>query len=150
MPTGGRLDVLAGYHFYVEIKGAGIVGAFRECSGLGSESSVIEYKASDEKGETRIHKIPGTMKWQDITLKRGVTGSTDLTDWRKKVEDGKVDAARSNGSIVLFNQENGEVARWNFVDGWPTKMTGPSVNANNNEIAIEECVIAHEGLERVK
>jgi hypothetical protein len=29
-------------------------------------------------------------------------------------------------------------------------MTGPQLNANNNDIAVEEVTIAHEGLNRVK
>ncbi len=62
----------------------------------------------------------------------------------------KVNTARKNGSIVLYNQENTEIARWNFENGWPTKITGPQLNANNNDIALEEITIAHEGLKRVK
>lgn len=148
--TTNRVDPLVGYHFYVEIKGAGIVGTFRECSGLGSESQVIEYRSADKGGENLIHKVPGTLKWGDITLKRGITDSMELWNWRKKVEDGDVEAARTNGSIVLYNQKNGEVARWNFVRAWPTKVSGPSLNATSNDIAVEEMVIAHEGLTREK
>jgi phage tail-like protein len=146
----GRTDPLANYHFYVELAGAGVVGTFRECTGLGSESQVIEYRAGSKAGETIVHKIPGSLKWTDITLKRGITDSLELWNWRKKVQDGQVEAARTNGSIVLYNQANGEMARWNFVNAWPTKITGPSLNAQNNEVAVEEIVIAHEGIERTK
>jgi phage tail-like protein len=41
------------------------------------------------------------------------------------------------------------VARWDFKDGWPSKVSGPSMNAQNNEIGIEELEIVHEGLVRV-
>ena len=58
--------------------------------------------------------------------------------------------ARKSGSIVLFDQANSEVARWNFVDAWPSKVTGPQAKADGNEVAIEELTLAHEGLERVK
>jgi phage tail-like protein len=150
MATGSRTDPLAAYHFYVEITGAGIVGAFRECSGLGSESQVIEYRSADAKGETRVHKVPGVIKWTDLVLKRGLTNNKALWEWRKKIEDGQVDQARTGGSIVLYDQKNGEIARWNFKDAWPSKITGPSLNAGNNEVAIEELTITHEGLDRVK
>ena len=36
--------------FGVEFQGQ-VVGAFRECTGLGSENEVVEYKASGPKGE---------------------------------------------------------------------------------------------------
>jgi len=54
-----------------------------------------------------------------------------------------------NGSIVLFDRQGNEKARWNFTNGWPAKWTGPSLNAEGNDIAIESLEIAHEGLERV-
>ena len=73
-----------------------------------------------------------------------------LWEWRKQIEDGKVTDARKNGSIVLYDQGNSEIARYNFEFGWPSKITGPQLNANNNDIAIEEVTICHEGLKRVK
>jgi len=147
MATGSRSDPLVGYHFHVEIDGI-TQAQFRECSGLGSESQVVEYKEA-AKGVTVIRKQPGAIKWQDITLKRGVTDVMELWNWRKLVEQGKVDEARKNGSIVLYNQAEKEIARWNFKEGWPSKLSGPSVKADGNDVAIEEMTLAIEGLERV-
>jgi phage tail-like protein len=142
-------DPLVGYHFYVEIDSI-TQAQFRECSGLGSEQQAIEYKEAGKNGVTVIKKVPGALKWTDITLKRGVTDVMELWKWRKAIEDGKVETERKNGSIVMYNQANTEVARWNFVNAWPMKITGPQPNANNNDVALEELVLAHEGLERVK
>lgn len=147
MPTGGRSDPLVSYHFHVEIDGI-TQAQFRECGGLGSESQVVEYKEA-VKGVTVIRKQPGAIKWSDITLKRGVSDVMELWQWRKQVEQGKVDEARKNGSIVLYDQANKEIARWNFKDGWPSKLSGPQVKADSNEVAIEELTITHEGMERV-
>jgi phage tail-like protein len=145
----GLVDPLAGYHFHVEIKSI-FAGAFRECSGISSENEVIEYKGADEKGNSIVQKIPGRQKWDNITLKRGMTNSMELWKWRKLVEEGKVEQARQNGSIVVYNQANTEVARFNFERAWPSKISGPSLNAGNNEVAVEELVIVHEFLERIK
>jgi phage tail-like protein len=145
----GRTDPLTGYHFYLEIDGI-TQAVFRECGGLTSESQAIEYKEATKDGMTVIKKVPGVLKWSDISLKRGITDVMELWNWRKQVEDGKVNEARKNGSIVLYNQENVEVARWNFVSGWPVKMAGPTLNASSDDIAIEEITIAHEGLSRIK
>lgn len=147
MATGGRTDPLVSYHFHVEIDGI-TQAQFRECGGLGSESQVVEYKES-VKGVTVIRKQPGAIKWADITLKRGVSDIMELWQWRKQVEQGKVDEARKNGSIVLYDQANKEIARWNFKEGWPSKLSGPQVKADSNEVAIEELTITHEGMERV-
>ena len=141
-------DPLVGFHFMVEIKSQ-FTGAFRECSGLGSENEIVEYPSADEKGVTVLLKVPGKLKWENITLKRGITDNMDLWTWRKLVEDGKVEEARQNGSIVMFDQANTPKARWDFVNAWPAKLSGPQLNASNNEIAVEELVIAHEGIQRV-
>ena len=51
---------------------------------------------------------------------------------------------------MMFNQKGDAVAHWNFVNAWPSKLSGPSANAANNEVAIEELEITHEGYERVQ
>ena len=141
-------DPLVSSWFGVEFQGQ-VVGAFRECTGLGSENEVVEYKASGPKGEYVIKKVPGRLKWNNVTLKRGITDSMDMWQWRKLVEQGKIDDARKNGTITMYNQQGSAVARWNFTNAWPSKLSGPSANAGNNEVAIEELEITHEGYERV-
>ena len=145
----GREDPLVGFHFAVDIQGK-VKGFFTECSGLGSEHEVIEHKVVTEAGQEVVMKIPGRLKWENITLKRGITSSMDIWDWRKEVEGGKVDDARRDGSIIMFDQTLKEVARWNFERGWPIKVTGPQPKADSNEIGVEELQIAHEYIERVK
>ena len=147
MATGGRTDPLVSYHFHVEIDGI-TQAQFKECSGLGSSSDVVEYKES-VKGATVYRKQPGALKWNDITLKRGISDVMELWNWRKQIEQGKIAEARKNGSIVLYDQADKEIARWNFKDGWPSKLSGPSVKADASEVAIEELTITHEGMERV-
>ena len=76
-------DPLVSAWFGVEFQGA-VVGAFRECTGLGSENDVVEYKASGAKGQMVIKKVPGRLKWHNITLKRGITDAMDLWKWRQR------------------------------------------------------------------
>ncbi len=49
--------------------------------------------------------------------------------------------------MALLDENRQEVMRWNFVRGWPSKWTGPGLNAANNEIAMETLEICHEGLD---
>ena len=140
-------DPLVGFNFGIEVEGI-ISGFFTECSGLGSENEVVEHKVVGKGGKEIIRKIPGRLKWGDVTLKRGITGSMDFWEWRKMVEDGKVTNARKNGSIIMYDQEGEEVARWNFERGWPSKISGPSVKTDSNEIVVEEMTIVHEYIKR--
>jgi phage tail-like protein len=144
-----RKDPLVSFHYAVEVQGV-IKGYFTECGGIGSEHEVIEHKYVDEKGREHIQKIPGRLKWENITLKRGITDAMDIWDWRDQVVQGKVDDARKNGSIVMFDQTLKEVARWNFEGAWPVKVSGPQVKSDSNEFGVEELVITHEGLYREK
>jgi phage tail-like protein len=143
-----RKDPLVGFHYAIDIQGE-VKGYFTECSGIGSENDVIEHKVIDEKGREHIMKIPGRLKWENITLKRGITDNMDIWEWRDKVVEGKVEAARRDGSIIMFDQGLKEVARWNFERAWPTKVSGPSVKSDSSEFGVEEVVLAHEGLFRV-
>jgi len=144
-----QADPLVTAWFGVEIMGA-IAGAFQECTGLGSENEVVEYKASTEGGKFVLKYIPGRMKYNKITLKRGITAAMDLWTWRKLVEDGKVDAARKNGSIKMFSTDGTPVARWDIKNAWPSKLTGPAADAKSSAAGIEEMEIVFEDYERVQ
>lgn len=140
---------LVAFKFGLEIEGK-LAGYFTTVSGIGSESQVIEHKITDAgTGETIIQKIPGRLTWNDITLKRGVTSSIDVWDWRQEVVDGKVDDARTNCSIIAYNQGNEEIGRWNLESAWPSKVTGPEMDAGGTDYMVEEITIVHEGLARV-
>lgn len=142
-------DELVSAWFSVEFQGQ-VRGAFRECTGFGSENEVVESKASGPKGEFVIKKIPGRMKWNNITLKRGITDAMDMWTWRALVEQGKITEARVNALITMYSTDGQAIARWELVNAWPSKLSGPTANATNNEVALEELEITHEGYKRVQ
>jgi phage tail-like protein len=143
MPESARKDPYKAYNFVVEIDGI-IQAGFTECSGLDSKTEVIAYR---EGGDAGVRYLPGLARYQNIILRRGITDSKAFADWRKSTVNGEV--SRRNGSIILRDDRHVEVARWNFREGWPCRISGPSLNAMLNEVAIEEIEICHEGIERV-
>jgi phage tail-like protein len=143
-----REDPLTAFTFGLEISGK-LSGYFTNCSGIGSETEVIDHKVVDKSGHELIQKIPGRLKWNDVSLKRGVTSAKDIWDWRQKVVDGKVAEARTNCSIIAYDRAYKELARWNFVNAWPSKVSGPEMDSGSTNYMIEEVTIVHEGLERV-
>lgn len=141
-------DPLVSFHFALEVQGK-VTGFFTEVSGLGSETEVIEHKViGHEKQSEIVRKIPGRMKWGDITLKRGITAEMDVWTWRKMVEDGDIEGARADGSIIMFDQSMTPVAKWNFIRAWPSKVNGPSLQSDGNSLGVEEMTLVHEGIER--
>jgi phage tail-like protein len=141
-------DPLIASQFGIEVGGM-VTGYFSEISGINSESDVIEHKVSYE-GKDFVQKMPGRLKWGDVTLKRGITDNLQVWEWRMLVEEGKMNEARKNCSILLFDRALEVAARWDFVNAWPSKVSGPDIKADGNEYGIEEMIIVHEGMTRVK
>lgn len=142
-------DPLLGFKFAIEVGGK-VGGYFSEVNGIGSEHDIIEHKCVNDKGQEITQLIPGRLKWTEITLKRGITQNLEMWEWREQVELGQMDQARANCSIIMFDRESKPAARWDFERAWPKKVTGPNVKADSNDFGIEEMVIVHEGMKRVK
>ena len=139
-----RKDPYKDFRFQVEIDGIPS-SRFLECTGIGSEVAVIEYREGGDP--TAVHKLPGRASYSDITLKRGITESHDLYDWHHALLSGTND--RRSGRITLLDDEGAEVVRWAFSEAWPRKYEGPSLNAMGNEVAIETFVLTCESIERI-
>jgi len=147
MPAGKRKDPYKNFRFLLEIDDITQAG-FREVTVPDSTQDPIEYREGNEPITAR--KLPGLIKYGNVSLKWGITDSFDLYDWRKMVEDGNIKKARKNVAIVVLDDEGNQAARWEFSQAWPTKYDAPDLNATANEIAIETLEIAHEKMERIK
>jgi phage tail-like protein len=137
-----RIDPFTNFNFLVEIDGV-IAAGFSEVSGLAAEVNVIEYREGNDP-VLAVRKLPGLRHFSNITLKRGFTKDLSLWNWFNTVLKGAVQ--RANGSIILRDDTGTPVLRWNFVNGWPCKWEGPHLDGRTSEVAIEELVIAHEGI----
>lgn len=145
MATGQRIDPHGNYNFLVEIQGI-TRAAFQEASGFDSSIDVVEHREGGEN--TTLRKLPAMTKYSNISLKWGTTDDRELYDWHRQWVTGDPAAQRQNGSIVLLDRQGQEKVRWNFFNAWPAKWTGPSFNAEGNDVSIETLELAHEGLER--
>jgi phage tail-like protein len=144
MATGTRNDPYKNFHFLVELDGI-IQAGFSEASGFGSNIEVIEYR---EGGDTiSVRKLPGKVSYTDITLKWGITDSSELYDWHRAAVNGQIQ--RKNGSIILLDDLGAEKIRWNFFNAWPSKWDGPDFNAKGNDLAIDALTVSCERVERV-
>lgn len=144
MATGKRVDPFLNYNFLVELDGIAR-GAFSEVTGLDSTTEPVEYREGGEN--TTVRKLPGMTKYSNIVLKWGMTADKELYAWYRQTVLGNVQ--RRNGSIIVLDRQGSEVARWNFVNAWPTKYDIPDFNATANQTAVESLELVHEGVERV-
>ncbi|MFC1475873.1 phage tail protein [Candidatus Zixiibacteriota bacterium] len=140
-----RVDPYGNYNFLVEIDGI-VRAAFQEASGFDSAIDVTEHREGGEN--TTLRKLPAMTKYSNITLKWGLTLDPELYNWHRQWVTGDPAAKRANGSIVVLDRQGQEQVRWNFFHAWPAKWTGPTFNAEGNDVAIETLELAHEGIER--
>ena len=141
-------DPYCNFRFTLELGSVQVAG-FAECTGLNIETKVLEYKEGGNNLTTL--KFPEASTYGNVTLKRGVTASSDLIDWQLDVATGTFEknSRSSNPSIaiVLMDETGASVRRWNLVRAFPVKWVGPDLKATGNEVAIETLEIAHEGIQ---
>jgi phage tail-like protein len=136
------------FNFSVEIypdgKSAPLAkAAFAECDGL---EITQDFKTIRSGGANdHAYRVPGTISYANLTLKRGMTDNLDLWTW---FADSIADPfLRANAEVVLLAEDGAtERARFQLSRCIPAKLKAPSLNAGSGTIAIEEFQMAYEKL----
>lgn len=144
-----RENPYGAFNFLVEfgaVAGGGPIDAgFSDVSGLGNEVSYSEYREGDFKVNTAM-KVPNTNKLDEITLKRGIIGSTDIFKWFTAVRDGAYEPRTV--TIVLLDEARNDVLHLVLTNAQPKKWVGPTLAAKGGgEVAMEELHLVHEGID---
>lgn len=122
-----------------------VVGGFSDVTGLGTDIQYAEYRNGNDRFNT-VRKVAGTHTVDDVTLKRGLVGSTDLFEWMKTVRDGTADTRQV--LITMLDEARNPVATYKLRNAQPKKYTGPSLAAKGGgEVAMEELSFVCEGVE---
>jgi phage tail-like protein len=118
---------------------------FQECSGIGMEVTVAEYRNGNDK-ENSVRKITGLNKALDVTLRRGAIGSLALYQWLNDIRNG--DRAVRTVRIQLQNEDRSAVVvTWILLRARIIKHTSGPFNAKGTDVAMEELTLAYERLE---
>jgi phage tail-like protein len=128
----------------LDIDGVGVVANFTSVSGVSSEIEIVDNPYVNEQGKITIAKLPGKPKTPTVTLKRGLTGATEIWDWHIQVMQGQPD--RRNGSVILMNTMGEEVLRYNFTNAMVSKISLSEGGATASGVQIEEATLACETL----
>ena len=96
-----------------------------------------------------MRKLSGLNTYTNLTLKKGMTDSKELYDWRRQVEQFGATGQRRNISLVLVDDAGADKLRWDIVEAWPMKYESGGFNATGNDVMIETLEIAHEGITRL-
>jgi len=143
-----RHGPLRGARFLLEIDGIAKAG-FSRCRLPDSSTTVVEYREGNEPPTPR--KLAGLTEYGSLELRYGVTtDAVELAEWRRLVEQGKVDDARRTIAVVLLDEEGAPGARWELRNAWPTRYAPPTLDAGRSAVAIETLAIACEGVRRIE
>ncbi len=139
-------QVYRNFRFKVTVDDIGSA-AFSEASGFDATYDVVEYRAGDDSYITP-QKFPGLIKYGNITLKRGVSDSNEFYAWIEKGINGGINKTETMTIELMDNTGDTAVATWTVRNVWAVKYTGPDLNGNASEIAMETLELAHEGIKR--
>jgi T4-like virus tail tube protein gp19 len=76
-------------------------------------------------------------RFETVLLRRALTASTELYEWRRAIVDGKDD--RRTVTIHQLDGPGGKIVNsWRLVRAWPSRWSGPAFNALESGVALEE------------
>lgn len=140
--------------FFLEIDG-NPMSMLMSVGGLdvGVEVTELQQVAKDGKLHT-IKTLAQKQKTGQLTLTRLAViniGSDGIWKWFKDTsEKGAMTAARKNGSVVMYDAKHTELARYNFINGWISKIAVDGLDVGNNSPMKETITLEIDRLERVK
>ncbi|WP_028050782.1 phage tail protein [Cellulomonas sp. URHD0024] len=151
-------DPIVSQNFFLEIDGS-VVSILSSVSGLDIEMEVVTTEQAGANGKVQVVKTLGKAnKAPDLSLVRMAApdmANDKLWAWFNGIRDkGMANADRAtqrkNGSIVMYDSANAEIARFNFTNGWPSKIATDQLSVESNDPVKETITLVVESLARVK
>lgn len=151
-------DPLISQNFFLEVDGEA-VSMLSGISGLDVEVEVASIAQVGKNGQSQIVKtLASPNKAGDLSMTRMApvdAASDKLWGWFNTIRDKGMgvndrSSQRKNGSVVVYDSTNTEVARFNFFAGWPSKISTDALSADSNDPVKETITLVVERLERVK
>ncbi|HLO85208.1 MAG TPA: phage tail protein [Nostocaceae cyanobacterium] len=144
-------EILTNSKFYLQLLLDGsqeIDGYFMDCQGFNVKQEPIEIAEVTQGGVVVRTKIPGNVKYGNITLKRGLSISTTLWKWFAAVQNKQWGKQRRDGALIIYDQGANEVVRYEFSRAWPSSYKIGDLKASGNEFEIEELELVVEEFTR--
>ncbi|NYI03889.1 phage tail protein [Allostreptomyces psammosilenae] len=141
-----ELDSSVGHSFGLEFDGV-VINQITEVTGLKMEQDVIELKQNTADGKYAIKKLPGRPKAGEVTVTRGLTEDNSFQEWIKTSRFGKMNDARRNGAIIVYDYEGIPIKRYLLVNAWPKSLEIGTLKAGDTSVLTEKLAITYESME---
>jgi phage tail-like protein len=149
-----RFDPYKNFKFRVRWEGRDVAG-ISKVGALKRTTEVVEHREGGDPSTSR--RSPGRVKYEAITLERGVTHDLEFEQWANKVwhygnglgQEVSLKDFRRDILIDLYNEAGQVVKTYKVYRCWVSEFqTLPDLDANANAVAIETIKLENEGWER--
>jgi phage tail-like protein len=149
-----RFDPYKNFKFRVKWDGKYVAGVSK-VGGLKRTTEVVEHREGGDPSTSR--KSPGRVKFEAITLERGVTHDIEFEQWANKVwnfgsglgAEVSLKDFRKDLIVELYNEAGQVVIAYKVFRAWVSEYQAlPDLDANANAIAIQHLKLENEGWER--
>jgi len=127
------------------------VGGFTRLSGIGAESSVLEYQEGGLHDVT--HTFPQDVSYSNVTLHRGMSDDSEFIEWIMESMSGAKAEGRAKVSIAMKDKEERTKWTWVLLGAHPVRWHGPELAADGHAqrsrqgLSIEQLELAYEALD---
>jgi phage tail-like protein len=152
--TSQRLDPYKNFRFRLKVGDATVAG-FSEVGSLTRTTDVIDYREGSDSSVPI--ESPGRIKYEPISLKRGLTRDTGFYDWASGVWSDATapgtqvlpDSDRKNIVLEVYNDAGQLTIAYKLSRCWVSEFqTLPELAADGNAITIEHLKLENDGWER--
>lgn len=116
---------------------------FAHVEGLITATEVKEEEEERADGTIQRSKVPGKNRYQEVVFRRSLGTDVTLSDWRRQVEKGQIEAARKNATLYLYDRKGQVLAKWELRGAWPSQHAVAFETLNPMEaiaLTVEEIV----------
>jgi phage tail-like protein len=151
-------DPIVARNFYLEIDGNPSL-LLTGVSGLEIELDVVPMQTNGKDGKQQhIKTLGGLLKAPDIQITRMApldAKNDPLWDWFLKIRTSGMHATaraehRKHGAIVLYDSGWKPVGRFDWYNGWPSKIATDALSTDSNEPMKENITLVVERIERTQ
>lgn len=125
------------------------VGSFNDLSAITVEVTPNANRSVSLDGLI-TGKLTASVRPPIVTLKRGMSGGTELWNWYELVQRGDLRNARKTVLLSVRNATNGTVAQYRLVNAWPVRLNVSGVNGATADTLYETLTLTADTIERVR
>jgi len=147
-----RFDPYKNFKFRIKWDGRYVAGVSK-VSALKRTTEPVTHREGGDPSTARVS--PSVVKFDPVTLERGVTHDPEFENWANLVYSTDGDAAislrnfRKDLIFELLNEQGTVAKAYKIYRCWVSEYQAiPEVDANANAVAIESMVLQNEGWER--